>query len=59
MGEMSVRWGIEWNKLGVKGMWSFGANIAHWDEETYLYINFGTRTLTIGWFQQEIKGEKS
>lgn len=29
-------------------MWSFGICLSHWEEETYLYINFFRWSISIG-----------
>lgn len=44
-----VKFGVKIEKLWEE-QWSFGINLSHWGDETYLYINLFKRTVTIGRF---------
>lgn len=44
-----LKWGIKLN-THMQGMWSVGISLSHWNEETYLYINFFKWSINIGKF---------
>ena len=48
MNETELKWGIKIDKLDVPNMWSFGACISHWGDETYLSISLIFVTVYIG-----------
>lgn len=45
-----LKWGVEFQPVQGKNMWSIGCCLSHWGAETYLYINLFKWTLTIGRF---------
>lgn len=51
MRETELKWGISFDRVGDRGMWSFGIALSHLVDETYLYINIGFYTITIGKFR--------
>ena len=47
MNEEKLKFGIDITK-NVRGMWSFGICLSHFDDETYIYANFYRYSISIG-----------
>ena len=47
-----VKFGVQIEKLWEE-QWSFGINLSHWGDETYLYITIFKRSVTIGRFYKD------
>ena len=53
MGEHNgVRFRIKTDKH-PNGMWSFGICLSHFDDETYLYVNFFKWCVSIGYLYED------
>lgn len=51
MEQRKLKWGVSFDLVGDKNMWSFGVALSHLVDETYVYINIGFYTITVGKFR--------
>ena len=58
MSNTKARFGIDFVKHS-SGMWSFGICFSHFDEETYIYVNFYRYSVSIGKIYKEYDWSES